>query len=223
MFGVLMRKLLLLLLLLLLFFVSITIPLFPGKVAVLNQLGNPSALYVHKDHLYIIEFPVIYVYSRDDYRLIKKFGRQGEGPGEFIRYARLHFFDETIIVQSQTKFSYFTKDWNFIKDKKTPIGFNRGAKPMGNQWVVCHTGRGLSDPDQIDLLVNIYDNNCKKIKEIYRQKYFFQIGKQINGIYLAEAIRRRGIRFFIYDNKIFIEGEDGENGPETQKTFSYCQ
>lgn len=165
-----MRKLLLILLLLLF---SITIALFPGKVAVFNQLGNPSALYVHKDHLYIIEFPDIYVYSQVDYRLIKKFGRQGEGPGEFIRYARLHFFDETIIVQSQTKFSYFTKDWNFIKDKKTPIGFNRGAKPMGNQWVVCHTGRGLSDPDQIDLIVNIYMMTTAKKSRKYTGKNTF--------------------------------------------------
>ncbi|UCH97773.1 MAG: hypothetical protein JSV88_13220, partial [Candidatus Aminicenantes bacterium] len=37
-------------------------------------------------------------------------------------------------------------------------------------------------------------------------------GKPINGIYLAEMGRRLGIRFSVCDNKIFIEGEDGENG-----------
>jgi len=204
-----MRKLFLLLLL---FLVSRTIPLFPEKVAEFSQLGNPSALEVNNDHLYIIEFPVIYVYSLKDYRLIKKFGKQGEGPGEFIQYARLHFLDETIIVQSQTRFSYFTKDWKYIKDRKTPITFDRGAKPMGDQWVVSHTVPGKEDLNQTDLIVNIYDSNFNKIKEVYRQKYYFQIGKPINGIYLPEVYRRQGIRFFVWDNKIFIEGEDGETG-----------
>jgi hypothetical protein len=204
-----MRKLLLPLLL---FFVSITIPLFPGKVAVFNQLGNPSALEVNNDHLYIIEFPLIYVYSLKDYHLIKKFGRQGEGPGEFIQYARLHFLDETIIVQSQTRFLYFTKDWKYIKDRKTPITFDRGAKQMGEQWVVSHIVPGKEDLNQTDLTVNIYDSNINKIKEVYRQKYYFQVGKPINGIYLAEVDRRMGIRFSVCDNKIFIEGEDDEDG-----------
>jgi len=49
-----MRKLLLLLLL---FLVSITIPLFPGKVAVFNQLKKPSGFYINNNHLYIVEFP----------------------------------------------------------------------------------------------------------------------------------------------------------------------
>ncbi len=76
-----MRKILLLLLLLLLFLISHNIPLFPGKVAVFDQLKKPSGFYINSDHLYIIEFPLIYVYSLKDYHLIKKFGRQGEGPG----------------------------------------------------------------------------------------------------------------------------------------------
>ena len=204
-----MRKLLLLLLLL---FVSITVPLFPGKVAVFDQLKKPSELYINSNHLYIIEFPVIYVYSLEDYRLIKKFGKQGEGPGEFIQYARLHFHPDYYIIQSQTRFSYFTKDWKYIKDRKIPITFDRGAKPMGDQWVVSHTVPGKDDLNQTDLTVNIYDSNCNKIKEVYRQKYYFQVGKPINGIYLPEVYRRQGIRFFVWDNKIFIEGEDGETG-----------
>jgi hypothetical protein len=204
-----MRKLLLLLLL---FLISITMPLFPGKVAVLNQLKKPSGFYINSDHLYIIEFPLIYVHSLKDYRLIKKFGNQGEGPGEFIRYARLHFHPDYYIIQSQTRFSYFTKDWKYIKDMKTPITFDRGAKQMGDQWVVSHTVPGKDDAKQTDLTVNIYDADFKKIKEVYRQKYYFQVGKPINGIYLAEMGRRMGIRFSVCDNKIFIEGEDGENG-----------
>jgi hypothetical protein len=47
---------------------------------------------------------------------------------------------------------------------------------------------------------------------VYRQKYYFQVGKPVNGIYLAEDGRRTGIRFSVRDNKIYIEGEDGETG-----------
>ena len=183
-----------------------------GETILLNDLTNPSGFASDGNHLYIIEFPRIYMYSLTDYRLLKEFGKQGEGPGEFLRYARIHFQPDYLIIQSQNRVSYFSRDGKYIQEKKTPIAFDRGAKPLGNRWVVSHTVPGNNDPRQTDLTVNIYDSNFKKVKEIYRQKYYFQIGKPVNGIYLAEDGRRLGIRFWVYDNRIYIEGEDGETG-----------
>lgn len=192
--------------------IVLTSPVFAERVTIFKDLAKPAGFYLDNDHFYIIEFPHIYVYSLKDYSLIKKFGEKGEGPGCFLRYARLHFHSDYIIVQSSTRFSYFTKDWKFIKERKIPITFDRGVTLMGNRFVASHTAPHTDDPKQTDLVVNIYDSNNRKIKEVYRQKYFFQVGKKVNSIYLPELGRRMGLRYFICDNKIFVEGEDGETG-----------
>lgn len=185
----------------------------PGeKVTVLNEVKAPSGFYLHGDHLYIVEFPLVYDYSLKDFHLLKKFGKQGEGPGEWLRFARLHFHPDYFIIQSQTRFSYYNLDWKYLKDEKVSLHFDRGVQLMGDRFVVSHTDPGKNDPNQTDLVVNIYDSNFKKTKEVYRQKYYFQVGKPVNGIYLAEDGRRTGIRFSVRDNKIYIEGEDGETG-----------
>jgi hypothetical protein len=186
--------------------------LWAETVAVFDDIIKPESLYLTDNHIFIVEFPHIYVYSLKDFTLIKKFGQRGEGPGEFIRFVRLHFQPDFIIAHSQTRFSYYTKDFEYIKEVKVPIQFNRGAAPIGDQVVVSHTVPGIENPQEVDLTVNLYDANFKKIKEIFRQRYYFQLHRDVNVIYLPEVDRRTGIRFFVYRDKIFIEGEDGVTG-----------
>ncbi len=195
---------------------SILLMACPGvyseRVVALDEVKAPSALYLHGDHFYIVEFPLVYDYSLKDFRLTRKFGKEGEGPGEFLLFARLHFQPDYYIIHSQTRFSYYDRDWKYLKDEKVPIDFDRGVQLMGDRLVVSHTVPGKNDLDQTDLVVDIYDSKFKKVKEVYRQKYYFQVGKPVNGIYLPEVGRRHGLRFSIWDNKIYIEGEDGETG-----------
>jgi hypothetical protein len=186
--------------------------LWAEKVAVFDDIIKPDSFYLTENQIFIVEFPHIYVYSLKDFTLIKKFGQRGEGPGEFIRFVRLHFQPGFIITHNQTRFSYFSRDFKYIKEVKVPIQFNRGAVPMGNGVVVSHTVPGKENPNEVDLTVNLYDASFKKVKEIFRQRYYFQLHRDINVIYLPEVDRRTGIRFFVCSDKIFIEGEDGVTG-----------
>jgi hypothetical protein len=192
--------------------ILLTAALWAEKVAVFDDIIKPAGFYLTDDQIFFVEFPHIYVYSFKDFTLIKKFGQRGEGPAEFIRFARLHIQPDSIIVHSQTRFSYFTRDFKYIKEVKVPIQFNRGAGPMGNQVVVSHTVPGKENPQKFDLTVNLYDANFKKVKEIFRQPYYFYSHRGVNVIYLPEVGRRTGIRFFVHRDKIFIEGEDGVTG-----------
>jgi len=203
-----MRKFLLIVFMLLLFVIE---PLFSKKMYEFSEIGKPSKIYLNQDSLYIVEFPLIYIHSLKDFHLVKRIGKKGEGPGEFLVYARIHFLPDYNIIHSQTKFSYYSKDWKYIKERRVPIQFDRGVKFIGDLLVVSHTEPGLDNPDKTALTVNIYSADFKKIREIYRQKYYFQKG-HINGIYLAEIDRRLGIRFSVWNKRIYVEGEDGENG-----------
>lgn len=194
-------------------FILLTTVGFAERLAVFDDLIKPSDFALDRGQLFIIEFPHIYVYSLTDFTLIKTFGRQGEGPQEFLRFARLHFLADTFIVHSQTRFSYYSrKDFKYLKEERVPIQFDRGVRIMGDQLVVSHTVPGKKKHEQVDLTVNIYDWSFKKIKEIYRRKYYFQVNQDINVIYLPTLKQRLGIRFAVQGDKIFIEGEDGETG-----------
>ncbi len=186
--------------------------LFAEKLAVFDRLIRPAGFYMNNGYLFIVQFPHIYMHSLKDFRLIKRVGKKGEGPQEFLRYARLYFQPDTIIVHSENRFSYFTKDLKYIKEERVPVQFSRGVSLMGDQLVVSHTVPGKNKNEETDLTVNIYDWSFKKVKEIYRQKYYFQMNRDINAIYLPEVDRRSGIRFAVRGDRIFIEGEDGETG-----------
>jgi hypothetical protein len=179
---------------------------------VLGEIVNPSRIYIDGGELFVVDFPRVYIYSLEDFSLRASFGKEGEGPGEMRGFGRLMFDGGEIVVEHHMRFSYFSRDGEFIKERKIPGSFNRGVRKMGNKWVVSHTDQRKDKPDLTDLTVNIYNDKFEREREIYRLPYYFQLNKPINAIYLPEADRRSGIRFFVQGDEIFVEGEEGETG-----------
>lgn len=93
----------------------------------LSDLRNPEKIFVDGDRLYITEFPTVYIYSLTDFRLVKKFGRGGEGPQEFRGQIHLSVQPGYIMVQSTGKVSFFTTDGDFKNEFKSPYAFRVGV------------------------------------------------------------------------------------------------
>ena len=56
----------------------------PQKIIPLPDLIQPHTMVVDKDQLFIRDSgSSIFIYSLSNFSLIKKFGKQGQGPGEF--------------------------------------------------------------------------------------------------------------------------------------------
>ena len=113
---------------------------YTGRVAVLPDLNEPSALKVDNEYIYIVDGARILIYSREDFHLVKKLGRAGDGPGEFKPYFggrhRLYvdIQSDEIWVTSNEKLSVFDKNFGFKEDHKLPaqIGFNN---KIGNHMI----------------------------------------------------------------------------------------
>jgi hypothetical protein len=98
------------------------------KLAALDQLLKPNGLAVSTRYIYILEEPTIYIFSARDFRLIKKFGKRGEGPQEFmtspfgIMPMILYPYDNDtkVLVNSNSKVSLFTAEGTFIKETRVP-------------------------------------------------------------------------------------------------------
>jgi hypothetical protein len=206
------------------FFVITTIlfcwAIYGEKVATLPELMKPSVSFaVDETQMYVPEGATIFIYSKKDYKLVKKFGREGEGPKEFKIIPEVPLSvtpkGDQLIVNSLLKISYFTKNGEIIKEiKALSQGFF--FQPFGDKFV------GLSTTQENKMLFytyNFYDAKLNKTKEIYRAKHKFQ--GPGNGF---QAVQKVFTCFAYKDNTIIMPGKDDATldilNKELKKLFS---
>ncbi|UCH98010.1 MAG: hypothetical protein JSV88_14470, partial [Candidatus Aminicenantes bacterium] len=162
-----MRKLFLFLSL---FTVLMTCHLFPEVIATFQDFKYPHGFYIEGDRIYINEGTSISIYSFKNFQLIKRFGRKGEGPKEFIvdrgnPSVQLHVLNDCLQVNSVGRISFFTKDGEFIRVMKSTEGDS--LRKVGEGYVGWR--RIYENNIRYDL-VNLYDANLKKIKELHKRR-----------------------------------------------------
>ena len=88
------------------------------------DLLKPTGLVIDEDNLYITEDITVYIFSMKDFKLIKKFGKKGEGPREFNRFAAITPLKDKLLINSMSKISYYTKDGEYINEIKVKGGLS---------------------------------------------------------------------------------------------------
>jgi len=179
-----------------------------GKIVSLPEIVNPDSIIVNHNKLFITENEFIYIYSLEDIKLLKRFGKKGQGPGEFLTAPdinlKLHINSDYIFVNSISKVSRFTKEGELIKEKRTP---ETGSvyQPLGKIFV----GSSVIMEDKLQYYtINIYTSNFEKEKEIFKQETPFQpqsFIKGFNPLTQSESF----IKFYSRHNKIFVNDEYG--------------
>lgn len=105
------------------FFISVMSVSLSGII--LEEVNEPKTLNVSGDKLIISESETILIYSLSEKKLIKKFGKNGEGPGEFklghgAGNLKIDIIGDQLVVNSGGKLSWFTINGEFLKEKKIP-------------------------------------------------------------------------------------------------------
>ncbi len=185
--------------------------LIAKKKAVLSGIMSPAGLLVEKERLYVHESATIYIYSSGDFRLLKKFGQKGEGPGEFKLDADnqifLHPAPGGLMVNSVGRISYFTGDGNFIEEIKNHSGL--WLKPLHDAFVGMK--KTYNKKNLRSRTVWLFNKELKPVKEIYGEKDGIQPRlKTVDAVsWPSSAIYRT------YGGKLFI------NNRETGKIHLY--
>lgn len=96
-------------------------PVQAEKITTLQEIMRPDMLAVGDERIVITEKTSIYLYSLTELRLIKKFGKEGEGPREFkiIPFGPPMIalpYKGKIYVSSHSKVSVFTNEGEFIRE-----------------------------------------------------------------------------------------------------------
>ena len=181
-----------------------TIVFTGAKVVQLPGLMKPQTMIVDNNQLFITEDTTIYIYSLKDFKLQTKFGKRGEGPGEFrdIGYGvKLEPMVDSLIVYSPGRVSYFTKDGKFIKEKQVTDPRKGQFQKLDDKYVGTATKK---EKQKIYFALNLYDAELKVITELYKYEHpFFPKTKIIN------PLNARVCTFYVYDKKIFFDDLEG--------------
>jgi len=187
-----------------------------GKIVPLPELLKPISIQLDNSQIYITEGTTIYIYSLDNFKLVKKFGKDGEGPQEFKILPQLPLIinvsTNRIMVNSLGKVSYFTKNGEFINEEKVKAGFVFNLIPMGKYLA----GQGVSQENNIRYRsINIYDRELNKIKEVCKVEDNFQgPGQGFKVVHTAFSHQTMGNLLFVAQSKDFIINVYNQKGTE---------
>ena len=146
----------------------LAIGLISAEGIVLKEVVNPSSITVSSDRIYIVErrSGEVFLYSLDGRRFLGKFGRMGQGPGEFDTAPDLIPRPGELIARSFGKLIYFSETGEFRREVKIlpadlmfsgfPI-FPLGGRYVGFPFVRDEDGKMRS------CLGRIYEEDWKPV------------------------------------------------------------
>jgi hypothetical protein len=189
----------------LLVLVLILLTVWPGFSKLLGpmpEVMKPDNITISENELYIVEGSEISIYSLKDLKLIQKFGKKGEGPGEFISlpnfYNKIIVFPDYLLVEGANKMIYFSKQGELIKEKKKSLVAVL-AIPLGENYVLNRFKQG--EDKLLYSTVTLCNPELEEIKELYRQKHVQQGVPPTAKLDIVMDF----VYFSVCENKIFIE------------------
>jgi hypothetical protein len=135
--------------------------------AKLPQVMNPFFLTIADGRMYIVENSVavhIYTLGPQGVALIKTFGREGQGPGEFNFIYTVRPFKDHLDIPGYRKLARFSLDGNYLSEVKVTVSPFKGAiYRLGDGYVV----RDLHlDEKGATTTIRLYDKDFKLLQEI---------------------------------------------------------
>jgi hypothetical protein len=181
-------------------------PIFSEKLAVLKEITRPSFdIVMDRDQFYVVEGAHIFIYSLKDYTLMHTFGQKGEGPGEFKLGTDEDVYivpkNEHLIIESDGKLSYFTREGQFLKDVKIPFrGYNL-MQPLGDKMVGFKDEANEETKTYYKILY-LFTPDLEKYREVCRSKHNYQQA--------GFTVLRGTFLFKVHQNKIFVSYWGGD-------------
>jgi len=141
------------------------------KIIPMPDVIEPVSLVVANGKIIIPEGTHIAIYSLEDFHLEKKFGRRGEGPGEFNYPPKITAFPNHMLANTMGKLIQYSYDGELIKETKITIPYNYGTWPMlsvGDNFVAFPMEVKKSNSGKIQLLHTgrLYDQKFKPVKKL---------------------------------------------------------
>ena len=169
----------------------------------LQEIMKPEMIRVYDKQIFIVQGAEVFIYSLENFKLLKTFGKKGEGPGELsvspMFYNTIIVNSNQIILNSFNKLVYYTREGKFINEvrKKTEL---RQIIPFGKNYLRLDQIH-MEGKTQYQRLL-LYDHNFNFIKEICRQKSSIQSVKRVTNI-ISDSMD-----FKVWKERLYVERSD---------------
>jgi hypothetical protein len=147
---------------------------FPGfavKLAVLPELNRPSYIDIRENEAYVLDDTVVKVYSLKDCRLLRQFGKRGNGPGELMPNdeipLQMQLVNGQVFLNSQTKFIHYSYAGEVLKEKATHFMCMQ-IIPLGKNYCISRTD--FTRKIEIFFHIMLFDQDLNLLKTIYTSK-----------------------------------------------------
>ncbi|MCP4220976.1 MAG: 6-bladed beta-propeller [bacterium] len=171
----------------------VCIPVFAKLQATFLNIGQPYHLVVCDDGIYISDKSAIAVYSTKDYKFIKRVGRSGEGPGEFMSIPAMIKQRDFLSVTCLGKYLIFSLDGRLIKEQRSPHPMTQQCQTVGHNIVGVSMKAGKKDAE---IAIMLYDSDFKVVKTLGTQK--INLGKGPNEAFWDY------FRPIVYNDRIYV-------------------
>lgn len=174
-------------------------PLYGKKAAVWEEIMKPKELVIDNGQIFVTDEKVIHIYNLKDFKWMKTFGKEGEGPGEFKFSQKLTPYPEYLLINTVGKLMYFSRQGEFLRERRTDIAiinlFPVADKFFGSRLHMDReTGKGSRD-------FVLIDDSFSPLKVLASQERAIQRNVQ----------RKRTVKLlsfvifaYVYQDKIFI-------------------
>jgi len=107
------------------------------RVIPLRELEKPRQIRAENEQVYFVDDRDILVYSLADGRLLRRIGKRGQGPGEFMMGPlRLTVFPDRLVVGDFRKIQFFSHEGNYLGQMMEPGMIQRlPFLPVGKNFV----------------------------------------------------------------------------------------
>ncbi len=142
-----------------------------AHVIPMPDLLEPVDLVIANDKIIIAETTHIAIYSLKDFFLEKKFGRRGDGPGEFNYPPHVTAYPDRLLANTMGKLIHYSYDGGLIEETKIIIPYNYGTWPMlpvGENYVGFPIEIEKINPGEVRLshIGRLYDHKFKPVKQL---------------------------------------------------------
>lgn len=173
------------------------------KIADLPDILKPESFILKGDKGYIAERKRIFIISLDTGKVIKSFGKQGEGPGEFKGRPQLTVYPDYLVVNSWGKIMYFSHTGEYLRQQSHQLGHHPGALPIKDGFAGQKSGYSEKDRG-VTQSFGIYDKDFKLVKQIFEapnlSEYEIRPGQAKQPYYVIKDY----IGFQVYNDKVFV-------------------
>lgn len=171
-----------------------------GKAIMLPDLINPTSIAADEDRLYIIDQTSVYIFSSKDIKLLKKFGRRGEGPSEFLTSPgynmTLYVHPDYLVINSPGKISLFSKQGELIKEQKSSWPLP-DIQPL-DKFFVGTSSHVENNVRYLDFY--LYNQDIKRTNLIFKTRSPFQrLADEYNPL-----IQTLPFKYYCKQGKVFI-------------------